>query len=182
MKMETLQRDYLNVRQELYTRLQHAVRSHEVNTDPVTLSLPGLGYPPATIASMPNPATASMTGITQPSVFMPPTTAMFDNSAMAASGVILDSDAYQAPPAVMTSLPMQQFVMPPVSNTTAVPITAAAGGRYHIINPDGSQQVIQINPHQLNQAAAQATPLTVVTTSVASSAASATSASGSMAT
>ena len=42
--MDALQREYLRERQELSTKLLQAIRSHEVGTDAVNLSLPGL-YP-----------------------------------------------------------------------------------------------------------------------------------------
>merc|ERR1711981_1220109 len=116
VRMDTLQRDYLRERQELSNKLLQAIRSHEVCTDPVTLSLPGL----------------------YPSSMMPNVTPVVAT----APGPVLDTDAvdHVAPtPPVMTTVALTSS-LPPLHYAAVLP-----GSRYQIhVNPDGSQQVIHV--------------------------------------
>ena len=142
--MDALQREYLRERQELSTKLLQAIRSHEVNTDPVTLSMPGI-YPASSM--MPNIMTSAAIS-EQP---MP----MYTNGGHEINHVV-EQPALQPPPAIP---PMTTTVVP---MTTANPLqyTMQPGGRYHVqVNPDGSQQVIQLPPN---------VPLTVATTTTTS--------------
>jgi len=121
LRMDALQREYLRERQELSTKLLQAIRSHEVCTDPVTLSLPGL----------------------YPSSMMPNVTPVV------ATAPVLEPESagdHIAPPPPMpamttTAVPLTTS-LPPIQYAAVLP-----GSRYQIqVNPDGSQHVIHVQP------------------------------------
>lgn len=169
MRMKFLQQEYRQARQELETKLQHAVRSHEVEP---TMSLPGL-YP--TPSSM-------MTNVY--------TTAPTENNSN------VDLEVYAPPPlsAAAVSMPPQPPISvsigavptasvppPPMTSaaaTTLPPHSMGAPLHYAAVLPAGLQGIqyqIQVNPDGSQQVIPMPSP--VVTTSTAAAAVASSTAS-----
>ena len=190
MRIESLQLEYSREhekysreRQELRTKLQQALSSQEVCSDPVNMPLPGL-YTPASQSMMPN-VTPMMTPAPPPAASVPVSVApvVMDNvPGMMETGLPTDlaSIAVNNPVTNPGVLPVPTAAAaPPMTSSVAMtstltPLQYAAvlpGSRYQIqVNPDGSHQVIHVQ---------QPPNVTVVTTTSAASSGSSTTGNGS---
>ena len=169
-RMEGLQHNYLYERQDLSSRLLQAIRSQEVNTDPVTLGM----YAPSTHMSNVNPGPPAMAeqyhhhtvnGI-DAAAYGAAAIATTAEAALAQVQATLPPPVPQPAPLLPPPVPQPAPVLPPM--TTSVPMTVTASsapamvsaaaplqyaavlpGSYQIhVNPDGSQHMIQLHPHQ----------------------------------
>ena len=195
MRIESLQLEYSREhekysreRQELRTKLQQALSSQEVCSDPVNMPLPGL-YTPASQSMMPNvtpmmtpapPATTAAPVSLAPagSVILDNVPGMMEAGVPTASATELASIAMNNP-VTASVLPVPTAAAPPMTSSVAMtstltPLQYAAvlpGSRYQIqVNPDGSHQVIHVQ---------QPPNVTVVTTTSAASSGSSTTGNGS---
>lgn len=171
MRMKFLQQEYRQARQELETRLQHAVRSHEVEP---TMSLPGLYHTPSSM--MTNVYTTAPTennlNNVDLEIYAPPPLSAAAVSMPSQPPISVSIGAVataSVPPPPMTSiagttLPPHSMVLksalhnpnhdPKVVHFQGAPLHYAAvlpagssiqGIQYQIqVNPDGSQQVIHM--------------------------------------
>jgi len=184
IRMDALHREYSREhekysreRQELRTKLQQALCSQEVCSDPVNLPLPGLYQQQSMMPANVTPMMAS-TAPMPTTTMAPPGSVILDNASNmmeaipAADMVSHLATASAAPP---QSQPQAASVVPtaapPMTSTVAMtssltPLQYAAvlpGSRYQIqVNPDGSHQVIHVQQPP-------SAPLTVVTTASSSS-------------
>ena len=132
--MDALQREYLRERQELSTKLLQAIRSHEVGTDAVNLSLPGL-YP-----NTPLPTAQDMSSMMEANNQQ--ITASESASNSAASNSVTSSN-------VIISTAGVQYVMPAMTR------------QYIQVNPDGTQQMlVQVPATVVNTTSNSGTPTT----------------------
>ena len=193
MRIESLQLEYSREhekysreRQELRTKLQQALSSQEVCSDPVNMPLPGL-YTPASQSMMPNvtpmmtpaPPTASAAPVSVApvgSVILDNVPGMMEAGVPTASAATDLASIAMNNPVTASVLPVPTAAAPPMTSSVAMtstltPLQYAAvlpGSRYQIqVNPDGSHQVIHVQ--QPPNA-----PLTVVTTTSAASSSSTT--------
>ena len=177
MRMDSLHREYSREhekysreRQELRTKLQQALSSQEVCSDPGNLPLPGL-YQQSMMGSAANvtPMMASMASMPATTI-APPGSVILDNVEAFPTGEMVShlATASAAPPQPQAASVTMPTAAPPMTSSVAMtssitPLQYAAvlpGSRYQIqVNPDGSHQVIHV----------QQPPNTVVTTASSSS-------------
>merc|ERR1711988_171984 len=182
---------YSRERQELRTKLQQALSSQEVCSDPGNLPLPGL-YQQSMMGSAANvtPMMASMASMPATTI-APPGSVILDNVEAFPTGEMVShlATASAAPPQPQAASVTVPTAAPPMTSSVAMtssltPLQYAAvlpGSRYQIqVNPNGSHQVIHVQQPQVQQPQVQqpqvqqppnggGQPLTVVTTASSSS-------------
>jgi hypothetical protein len=142
LRMDALQKEYLRERQELSARLLHAIRSHEVCTDSATLS--DL-YPSSMTSSVGGGQGQSIMG------------SSLNEAAAQSLAAYSDAENMTSVTSSMTSVPLQFAAMLP-----ALPQNC----QYQIqVNPDGSQQFVQVAAAVIPPSAAAATVVSSTTSS-----------------
>lgn len=191
MRMKFLQQEYRQARQELETKLQHAVRSHEVEP---TMSLPGLYPTPSSM--MTNVYTTAPTENTNSvdlEIYAPPplsaaAVSMPPQPPISVSIGAVPTASVPPPPmtsAAATTLPphsMVKLIFLNAKNDLKMSVLQGAPLHYAAVLPAGIQGIqyqIQVNPDGSQQVIPMPSP--VVTTSAAAAAAAVASSTSSMA-